>query len=126
MYVKVIPGEEMVSQHCPLFMDMLFKKKVRRKVRESEVKKEFAEGVNNKCDGNEDWCDLKRKLLDVASEVCGYTKGKPRYFETWWWNKDVHVAVCRKRDLFRIWKQSMNEEDRKKHSEAKKDGKRVV
>ena len=68
MYVKVIPGEEMVSQHCPLFMDMLFKKKVRRKVRESEVKKEFAEGVNNKCDGNEDWCDLKRKLLDVAIE----------------------------------------------------------
>ena len=50
----------------------------------------------------------KRKLLDVASEVCGYTKGKPRYFETWWWNKDVDVAVCRKRELFRIWKQSRN------------------
>ena len=83
--VKVIPGEEIVSQHCPLLMDMVFKKKVRRKVkfrkklklwrlRESEVKEEFAEGVNNKCDGNEDWCGLKRKLLDVASEVCG----KPR------------------------------------------------
>ena len=42
---------------------------------------EFTEGVNNKCDNNEDWCDLKRKLLDVASEVCGYTKGKPRDFE---------------------------------------------
>ena len=90
------------------------------------MKEEFAEGVKNKCDGNEDWCVLKRKLLDVASEVCGYTKGKPRYFETWSWNKDVHVAVCRKRDLFRIWKQSLNEEDRKKYSEAKKDGKRVV
>ena len=59
-------------------MDMVFKKKVRRKVkfrkksklrrlRESEVKEEFAEGVNNKCDGNEDLCGLKRKLLDVAS-----------------------------------------------------------
>ena len=35
---------------------------------------EFAEGLN-KCDGNEDWCGLKRKLLDVVSEVCGYTKG---------------------------------------------------
>ena len=90
------------------------------------MKEEFAEGVKNKCDGNEDWCVLKRKLLDVASEVCGYTKGKPRYFETWSWNKDVHVAVCRKRDLFRIWKQSLNEEDRKKYSEANKDGKRVV
>ena len=51
--VKVIPGEEIVSQHCLLLMDIVFKKKVRRKVtfrkklklwrlRESEVKEEFA------------------------------------------------------------------------------------
>ena len=31
--VKVIPGEEIVSQHCLLLMDMVFKKKVRRKVK---------------------------------------------------------------------------------------------
>ena len=76
-------------------MDMVFKKKVRRKekfrkklklwgLRGSQVKEEFAEGLNNKCDGNEDWCILKRKFLDVASEVCGYSKGKPRHFQTWW------------------------------------------
>ena len=35
-------------------------------------------------------------------------------------------AVCRKRELFRIWKQSRNKADRKKYSEAKKDAKRVV
>ena len=75
-------------------MDIVFKKKVRRKVkfrkelklqrlRESEVKEGFAEGVNNKIDGNEDWCSLKRKLLDVASDACGYAKAKPRHFETW-------------------------------------------
>ena len=29
---------------------------------------------------NEDWCGLKM-LLDVASEVCGYTKDNPRYSE---------------------------------------------
>ena len=91
---------------------MCFPKKVRRKVkfrkklklwrlRESEVKEEFAEGVNNKCDGNEE-----RKLLDVARDVCDYAKGKPRDFETWWWNKDVDVAVRRKRELFKIRKQS--------------------
>ena len=50
---------------------------------ESEVKEKFVEGVNNKCDGDEDWCGWKRKLSDVASEVCGYTKGKPRHFEMW-------------------------------------------
>ena len=31
--VKVIPGEEVVSQHCLLLMDMVFKNKVRRKVK---------------------------------------------------------------------------------------------
>ena len=121
--VKVIPGEEIVSQHCLLLMNMVFKKKVRRKVkfrkklklwrlRESELKEEFAEGASNKCDGNVDCCGLKRKLLDVASEVCGYTKGKPRHFKTWWW-KDV--AVYRNRELFRIWKPNQNEEDREKY-----------
>ena len=104
-----------------------FRKKLKLwRLRESEAKKEFAEGVNSKYDGNEDWWGLKRKLLDVASKLCGYTKGKSRHFETWWWNKDVNVAVCRKRDLFRIWKQSWNEEDRNKQCEGKKDAKRVV
>ena len=65
-------------------------------------------------------------LLNVASEVGGYTKGKPRPFGRWWWNKDVDVAVCRRRELFRIWKQSQNEEDRKKYCEAKKDANRAV
>ena len=32
------------------------------------MKEEFAKRVNNKCDGNEDWCSLKRKLY-VPSEV---------------------------------------------------------
>ena len=30
------------------------------------------------------------------------------------------VAVCRERELFRIWKQSQNEEDGKKYCETKK------
>ena len=89
------------------------------------MKEEFAEGVNNKCGGSEDWCGLKRNLLDIVSEVC-YSKGKHRHFETSWWNKDVDVVVCRKRELFRIWKQSQNEEDRKSYCVAKKDAKREV
>ena len=49
-----------------------------------EVEEELAEGFNNKCDSNEDWCGLKRNLLDVVSEVCACTKGKPKHLETWW------------------------------------------
>ena len=44
----------------------------------------------------------------------------------WRRNKDVDVAVCRKRELFRIWKHSRNKEDKKKYCEATKDAKRVV
>ena len=56
------------------------------RLRESEVK-EVCGRVNSKFDDNEVWCSLKRKLLDVASEVCGYTKGKPWHFETRWWKR---------------------------------------
>ena len=90
------------------------------------MKEEFAERVNNKCDGNEDWYSLKRMLLDVRSEVCDYTKSKPMYFEIWWWNKDIHVAACSKRELFRIMKGGRNEENRKKYYEVKKDAKRAA
>ena len=34
--------------------------------------------------------------------------------------------MCVKKELFKFWKQSQNEEDRKKYCEAKKDAKRVV
>ena len=44
----------------------------------------------------------------------------------WLCNKDVDVAVCRKRELFRICRQNWNEEDRKKYCKAKKDAKREV
>ena len=69
--------KKIVSQHCVLLMDMVFKRRVRKlklwSLRKSEVKEEFAGGINNNCGGNEDWCGLKRKLLDVLSEVCAYT-----------------------------------------------------
>ena len=87
---KVISGEEILSQHYLLSMDVVFKKTVKRKVkfrkklklwrfRESEVKEEFAEGVNNKCDGNEDGCGLKRKMLRVKSVVI--LKANPGIFK---------------------------------------------
>ena len=34
--VKLIPGEEVVSQHCLLLMDMVFKKKIKRRVKFSK------------------------------------------------------------------------------------------
>ena len=73
--MKVIPGEETVSQHSVLLIVMVFNKKFRRKVkfrkklklwrlRESEVKQEFAEGVTNVM------------VMSDVSDVCSYTKPK--------------------------------------------------
>ena len=59
-----------------------------------------------------------KRTLDIASEICGYTKDKLRH-KTWRWNKDVDVAVYRTRELLKIWKYSRNEENRKKCCEAK-------
>ena len=56
-------------------------------------------------------------MLQVKS---GYTKGKLRHFEMWWWNRDMDMDVGRKKELFKIWKQSQNEEDIKKYCKAKK------
>ena len=38
----------------------------------------------------------------------------------------MDVAVCRKRELFKIWRQSRDKENRKKYCEAKKDTKSAV
>ena len=38
----------------------------------------------------------------------------------------MDVAAFKKRELYRIWKHSRNEEDRKKYCDVKKDGMRVV
>ena len=36
------------------------------------MEEEFVEVFNNKYDGNEDWCGLEIKLLDLVSEVWLY------------------------------------------------------
>ena len=71
----------------------MFKKKVRRKVkfkkklrlwrlRESrgERKVSLLKGLTTNLMVMK-ICGLSRKLLDVASEVCDYIKGKPRHLE---------------------------------------------
>ena len=56
--IKVIPGEEIVSQHCLLLIDMVFKRYWKKlklwRLRESDVKEEFAKEFKNKYDGNAD------------------------------------------------------------------------
>ena len=40
---------------------------------------------------------MKETWLKVSKQVCGMTKGQPRYKETWWWNRDVEKVVDNER-----------------------------
>ena len=39
-------------------------------------------------------------MLDAASEVCGYTKGKPRYFERWCGAIKMWMWLCVERENY--------------------------
>ena len=57
--VKVIPGEEIVSQHCLLLMDTVFKKKVKRKVK---FRKKLKQWRLRESDEIEEFADLQKGL----------------------------------------------------------------
>ena len=69
--------------------------------------------------------DLKNCMLEVADEVCGRTKKPRRHKETWWWNDEVKLVVEGKRS-FKSWKNTKNEEDKKKYNAAKYRAKNVI
>ena len=140
--VKVVPGEECITQHKPLVCDFKIKAKKsikrkfvpRRKVwklQDDAVKKDFLEKVveyrqSCKTASNVDgyWKVLKDSLLAASDDVCGWTKGPPRHKETWWWNDKVDDAVKQKRKLWKEWKQGKI--DKNDYLEAKRKAKRAV
>ena len=38
--------------------------------------------------------------------MCDHTKDKRSLSETWWWNKEVALAIKKKPDLYNVWKGS--------------------
>ena len=101
--VKVIPSEEIVTQHKPVVCDFKVKKvhEVKRKfiprrkiwrLNEEQVNCEFRDQVNELVGINprltsgsveEQWKKLKDTLLTAADQTCGWTKGPPRHRVTW-------------------------------------------
>ena len=37
----------------------------------------------------EQWDKVEKAMTEVATTVCGVTKGKCRQRETWWWSDEV-------------------------------------
>ena len=125
--VKVIPSEEIVTQHKPVVCDFKVKKvhEVKRKfiprrkiwrLNEEQVNREFRDQVNELLGTNprstsgsveEQWKKLKDALLTVTDQTCGWTKGPPRHRVTWWWNEEVENSIKEKRKLWSDWKRGL-------------------
>ena len=113
--VKVIPGEEVFTQHKLVVCDlnigierekkMLYIPKLKVwKLREAEAKKEFVSCVEEQClacdetdDVEGNWRKLKKILLDYTEKVCGRTKGPAQRKSTWWWDGKVEKVIKEKR-----------------------------
>ena len=75
------------------------------------------------------WQNMEKGLLKATDEICGWTNGRPRHPETWWWNGDVKAKADRKRSKYQIWykaKDSPNEKARIEYVKAKRMVKKAV
>ena len=123
--VKVIPGEECLSQHrllvcilrvtAPARVKRKFTPRLRTwKLRDPAYTAAFESKFAEKCDSGlvadsatqspeEIWSHLKSGLNSAAEEVCGYTKNHQWRKETWWWNSRVDGAVKEKRRCYKVY-----------------------
>jgi len=103
------------------------------KLRESNVKQEFARLVTDKkdevfeTDNVESKCNAMKGVWQKATEqVCGWTKGPRRHSETWWWNDEVAKAIEEKRRCYKIWHKTKTVGDRNKYKEARRNATSVA
>ena len=106
--VKVIGGEECVSQHKLLVGDFELNtsfsksrctppKRKLWKLSNPEVRLEYgncvhesAQSFQNPQNSDSAWTEIKTCLLNACDTVCGWTRGgKLKCKETWWWNDEV-------------------------------------
>ena len=116
---KVIPGEECLTQHRRLAVDLVLEgcaPSVRRcnaqkikiwKLREQGAERDFEEKFKQKTAIGKrvDWEQFQANILSSAKEVCGVTSWKRRQVqrETWWWNVKVQTAIGIKKNAYKRW-----------------------
>ncbi|MBJ5695526.1 hypothetical protein JGG83_23020, partial [Salmonella enterica subsp. enterica serovar Derby] len=143
--IKVIPGEECVTQHHLVVEDFVTRKLQKKgkqlhaprlrvwKLQDKNVQSRFAEAlrakgeaVTERSDVEAKWEAMKSNWVKAAEEVCGWTKGAPRHKVTWWWNDNVAKAIEEKRRCFKLWHKSKVENDREAYREAKRLARKAV
>jgi hypothetical protein len=141
--VKAIPGEECVSQHKLLIMDMTIARRIKRevrraggklrawKLRDDPGKEEYRgqiEQVEIKGDSvQERWSNLEQEVRSTAETVCGRSKGgSRRKKETWWWNDGVSVSIKKKKVAYQDWRKDRSMEKLEAYRSAKKEARKVI
>ena len=86
-----------------------------------EVKSRCTEGVLP-----DSWEEAADVIQGAAEKALGWSSGKKKDKETWWWSKEVQEAVKRKREAKKNWDLSKNEDSREEYKRTKKETKRKV
>lgn len=136
--VKVIPQQ---TQHGLVILDMekpgLVKRRKMKyqprvkiwKLREKGVCDKFKQEVVdqwNELEKEGTWEQYKDCVLKNAEKVCGWTKGKCRHGETWWWKEEVREAIDKKREAFKQMRANKNDGTMQVYKESKKEAKKAV
>ena len=140
--IKVIPGEEVFTQHKLVLCDLKLsssstKKKPHTpklkvwKLEDKHLRSNFAEVFSKKVDRlapthtvEDSWLRIKDLLLESSELICGRTTGLTHRKETWWWNSEVDKVIKAKRQLWNDWKNGRC--PREEYNIAKKAAKRAV
>ena len=81
-------------------------------------------------DANTMWERMKDALLKAGSEICGWSRARPRHRETWWWNDTVDDAITKKRSKFKAWCQVKGTQEEetalREYMTSKKEAKKTV
>ncbi|VDO18875.1 unnamed protein product [Heligmosomoides polygyrus] len=121
--VKVIPGEDVASQHRPLVADLSIPLPTRPKVgteprirwwrlrgsERNELRRAVLEtGLPDPAGPlNEIWRGVAQTILRCAKETLGETKGGTRGDKSaWFWNEEVQAAVKRKKEAYKLWQKT--------------------
>ena len=73
------------------------------------------------------WEETAGFISSCGEEVCGRSSGKKKPgLESWWWNEETEKAVREKEDRLKMWKRTVQDDDRNEYKRAKGAAKKVV
>lgn len=131
---KVINGEEAVTQHGMLVMDLYTSHKVKPqkrtadqkikwwKLKTEETATRYRELVEKNLRGGqlETWEKVNEVIRNAGTECCGKTKGgKWKEKESWWWQEELRTVINEKKKRFKNWKKERTPQNEEAYRRSK-------